>query len=242
MADAASAFESRPTHHLLSPQELRRYQRLFAEQAVRSYVYLSLGIGILATALPIVLIVAGGPEHNSISSFYHEADGPARDIMVGTLCAIGVFLFLFHGLSKRENWLLNAAGVAIIAVALVPSPGGTDYGSATIHRGAAIVFFLLIATVAIFFSKARIERIGHADKRRRFTWAYNAAGTAMVAIPLSIAALPYLPGGWFKTHWVLWMEAAGIWCFAAYWFVKTAEYRLLLRIRWIAGAERASRK
>ena len=235
MADAASAFLTRPKDHLLTPQELRRFQRSFEAQAVRSYLYLSLGIGLLATALPVLLVIAGGLEtHDSISSFYHEKVGPARDIMVGTLCAVGVFLFLFHGLSDRENWLLNAAGVAIIAVALVPSPGDTGYGSALIHRGAAIAFFLLIGIVAIFFSKRRIEKIGHARKRRRFKLAYTIAGTAMVALPVIVAALQFVPGGLWSTHWVFFAEWAGIWTFAIYWFVKTAEYRLLLRISWFA--------
>src|SRR3954447_17229849 len=102
MADAASAFGIGPNEpQLLSPADEDRYQRIFEGQAVRSYLYLSLGIGLIAVLLPIWLMIGGGyRDHDSLSSFYHATGGPARDILVGSLCAVGVFLFLFHGLSK----------------------------------------------------------------------------------------------------------------------------------------------
>lgn len=226
MAIAASAFKpSTPKDHLLTAPNVRRYQRIFEAQAVRSYLYLSLGIGLIAVLLPIWLVIAGGYQtHDSMSSFYHDTAGPARDILVGSLCAVGVFLFLFHGLSKLENWLLNFAGIAIIAVALIPSPGDTGYGSAWLHRGSAIVFFVLIGIVAIFLSKGRIENIRDQRKKRWFATAYNVAGAAMVALPVIVASLQ-------GTHWVFLTEWVGIWTFSAYWFLKTFEYFLLLKIR-----------
>jgi hypothetical protein len=234
MADPAlTAFASGADPRLLRPEDQHRYQRQFESQAVRSYLYLSLGIGLIAVLLPILLVIAGGYQaHDSISSFYHQQTGPARDIMVGCLCAVGVFLFLFHGLSTLENWLLNAAGAAAIAIALVPSPGDTGYGSTWVHRGAAILFFLLLAIVAVFLSKGRIKGIVDERKKRWFAAAYTVAGAAMAAMPVIVAALQFVPGGLFKSHWVFWTECAGIWSFSAYWFLKTFEYRLLLRIRW----------
>jgi len=226
MAVTASAFKtSTAKDHLLTAPDVRRYQRIFEAQAVRSYLYLSLGIGLIAVLLPVWLVIAGGYQtHDSMSSFYHDSTGPARDILVGSLCAVGVFLFLFHGLSKLENWLLNFAGVAIIAVALIPSPGDTGYGSAWVHRGSAIVFFVLIGIVAIFLSKGRIKHIRDQRKKRWFATAYNVAGAAMVALPVLVASLQ-------GTHWVFLTEWAGIWTFSAYWFLKTFEYFLLLKIR-----------
>jgi hypothetical protein len=211
---------------LLPAQKKRYFQNVFEAQAVRSYLYLSLGIGLIAALLPVLLVIAGGYEaHDSISSFYHDTDGPARDIMVGSLCAVGVFLFLFHGLSKLENWLLNFAGIAIVAVALIPSPGDTTYGSALIHRGAAIVFFVLIGVVAVFLSKGRVKDIKDEAKKRWFATAYNIVGILMVALPGVVALLQ-------GSHWVLQAEWAGIWLFSIYWFLKTFEYRLLLRVYW----------
>lgn len=230
MASAATAFQTRANKRdLLPAQKKRHFQNVFAAQAARSYLYLSLGIGLIAVLLPVLLVIAGGySTHDSISSFYHDKVGPTRDIMVGSLCAVGVFLFLFHGLSKKENWLLNFAGVAIIAVALVPSPGDTDYGNALIHRGSAIIFFVLIGIVAIFLAKGRIKDIKDERKKRWFAAAYNVAGTAMIALPLIVVLLQEFLDG----RAVLWAEWAAIWSFAAYWFLKTLEYRLLLRVYW----------
>jgi hypothetical protein len=221
-----SAFQTAPSKTDLLPAAKKRYyQNVFEAQAVRAYLYLSLGIGLIAMSLPVLLVATGGYQtHDSISSFYHDANGPTRDILVGSLCAVGVFLFLFHGLSKLENWLLNLAGIAIIAVALVPSPGDTTYGSALIHRGAAIVFFVLIGIVAIFLSKGRIGDIKNEAKKRWFKSAYTIVGIVMVVLPGAVALLQ-------GSHWVLLAEWAGIWCFSIYWFLKTFEYRLLLRIR-----------
>jgi hypothetical protein len=227
MATAASAFQAGTNKdQLLTAQDVRRYQRIFEAQAVRSYLYLSLGIGLIAIALPVLLVIAGSDRpHDSISSFYHDPTGSARDVLVGSLCAVGVFLFLFHGLSKLENWLLNVAGVAIIAVALIPSPG-TGSGSPWPHRGAAILFFVLIGIVAIFLSKGRIKNIRSERKKRWFTAAYNSAGAAMIVLPVFVAALQ-------GTNWVFLTEWAAIWTFSAYWLLKTFEYSLLLRIRWM---------
>lgn len=227
VSKVAPAFQAgSPKSDLLPAQKKRYFQNVFEAQAVRAYLYLSAGIGLVAVLLPLLLVSVGGYQaHDSISSFYHDSGIPTRDILVGSLCAVGVFLFLFHGLSDLENWLLNVAGAAIIAVALIPSPGGTDYGSALLHRGAAIVFFVLIGIVAIFLSKGRIKDIKNEATKRAFRWAYTIVGAAMIVVPGAVALLQ-------GSHWVLLAEWAGIWIFSAYWILKTVEYWLLLKINW----------
>ena len=39
---------------------------------------------------------------------------------------------------------------------------------------------------------------------------------------------------WRFDHYMFWIEFFAIMAFAIYWFVKTAEYRMLLGIRWFA--------
>jgi hypothetical protein len=228
MANVQGAFEAIPPDRAyLDRQDQDHFQRVFEAQAARSYLYLSLGIGLIAAFLPPLLVWRGGYWiHDSISRFYTSDVGSSRDVMVGMLCAIGVFLFLFHGLSKAENRLLNIAGAAVILVAWVPMPV-----SELIHRGSAIVFFLLIGIVAIRYSKERVKKIPHERARRNFKTAYNVAGTAMIALPLSIAVLQFTP--WRFEHYMFWLETAAIESFAIYWFAKTLEYHLLLRIRWL---------
>jgi hypothetical protein len=44
-----------------------RFQKLFSRQAARSYLYLSLGMGLLAFLMPIALVLTGGYEGTSPS-------------------------------------------------------------------------------------------------------------------------------------------------------------------------------
>jgi exosortase/archaeosortase len=243
MATTAAAFETgKNKQDLLNWGDKKRFQQLFSAQAVKSYLYLSLGMGAVAFLLPIALVFAGGYRgHFSISFFYHVSD-LTRNILVGALWAEGVFLFLFHGLSRLENWLLNVAGIAAISVAMNPVPvGQCAPGPAfTLHAASAIVFFVCLAIVAVALSKGRIKYIIYPPKRRRFARAYELAGVAMIAMPLAVAAIHFFGRRECENHWVFWIESFGIWAFAAYWFVKTAEYKLLLRIKLRPGRRRAA--
>jgi hypothetical protein len=216
--------------------EKQVFRKLFATQAMRSYLYLCLGMALVAFLLPIALVVSSGYSgHYSISYFYHVGD-LSRNILVGCLWATGVFLFLFQGLSRRENWLLNVAGVAAIGVAMFPMPPQQCSKGLTLHALSAVTFFVALAIVAIFFSKTRIQYIIYPPKRRRFKAAYNVAGLAMVAMPAMVAALHFLSGRKCESHWIFWVEVFGIWAFALYWVVKTIEYKLLLGVKWQATA------
>ena len=237
MSDEANAFErGRSEPGLLKWEDKTRFQKIFLNQAARSYLYLSVGMGIVALSLPIALVLSSGyAGHYSISYFYHVSD-LGRNILVGCLWATGVFLFLFQGLSRWENWILNLGGVAAISVAMNPMPAeqcGTG-PAFTFHAMSAIVFFACLSIVAIGFSKKRIQYIIYEPKRRRFKRAYDFAGLAMIAMPAAVAAIYFLGGRQCETHWVFWVETLGIWAFASYWFVKAAEYKTLLRVKWRA--------
>ncbi|HEU0097417.1 MAG TPA: hypothetical protein VFQ67_01455 [Allosphingosinicella sp.] len=245
MTDEARASEPANRDSQLLPwADKLLFQKLFSRQAMRSYLYLSFGMGLVAFLLPVALVVASGYRgHYSISFFYHVGD-LSRNILVGCLWATGVFLFLYQGLSRWENWILNVAGVAAIGVAMFPMPPEQcgSGSSITLHALSAIVFFVCLAIVAIGFSKTRIQFIIYPPKRRRFKIAYNVAGLAMVAMPAAVFALHVLGGRRCESHWIFWVEVFGIWAFALYWFVKTAEYKILLRVKWLpTEAERRQR-
>ena len=224
----------------------RRFQNIFRKQAIRSYLLLSFGMGIVALALPILLVLFGGYEdHFSISYFYYVND-TTRNILVGGLWAQGIFLFLFHGLSRLENWILNVAGVAAISVAMNPMTLFGAEGSSAIdrqcsregqaydlslHTASAIVFFACLAVVAVVLAKGRVKAITDPVKRQLFKRAYDIAGIAMIAMPAAVTAHNLFSGGGCQSHWIFWVECFGIGAFAFFWFVKTFEYRLLLRLR-----------
>src|SRR4051794_40937799 len=90
---------------------------------VASFLFMRRGIGILGVALPIALPllygIIAGQWHllNSMSRYYYT---DTRNIFVGTLCAIGVFLFCYR-YKPSDFWVSNAAGLAAITVALCPT-------------------------------------------------------------------------------------------------------------------------
>ena len=91
------------SHDLLNRDDKRRFQKLFTAQAVRSLLFLSFGMGVIALSLPILLVIAGGYDgHYSISFFYRVSD-LCRNILVGSLCATGAFLFLRFPFGRDEH-------------------------------------------------------------------------------------------------------------------------------------------
>lgn len=204
-----------------------RFRKDFSERAKFAFLLLSFGIGLIAFLVPILLPLVGGyGGHYSISYFYHV---PAtNDLFVGLLWAVGIFLFLFQGLSRWENILLSVAGVFLILVAMVPTT--TDQCNESLfswHAAFAVSFFACLFVVAIFFAKKRLSYILWPPMRKRFERAYNLAGGAMILLPLAAYGVHVLEGRQCG-HVVFWIEAFAIWAFSAYWFVKTWEYKRLL--------------
>jgi len=154
--------------------------------------------------------------------------GPMRNWFVGFLFAIGVGLFLIKGFSVWEDWLLTAAGILALMVALNPMPWTHDTTSFSIHYASAIAFFLMIAFVVLFCSgktlKFMPETIPNREKVIAFyrTW-YRLLAFAMVVFPLAAYAIGR-KGVWNESVFVA--EALGVWAFGAFWLLKTKELSL----------------
>lgn len=101
---------------------------------VISYLELRKFVGWLGLLMPFILIIGGcftavkGGIQPTISDYYYT---PIRNIFVGILCAIGVFLFSYRGYPPKENQPKkpiisdNAAGnlaaLFAVGVALFPT-------------------------------------------------------------------------------------------------------------------------
>lgn len=197
----------------------------------RTYVALRLWLGGIGFFLPIILVSLGlsfgisWSRMTSISAFYwlREATGdnlPLRDWFVGSLCAVGIALIIYKGYGRLENLLLNAAGGALIVVALEPMPWtttGNDTGTFSVHGAAAVIFFMLIAATIWFCAGDTLLK--GIDDRVRLRWlrTYRIFAIAMVVAPLIAFAISR------QGQWRIWVEAFGIWIFSTYWFAKTYE-------------------
>lgn len=225
---ASQACEGPPPPDLPQPSRGELYAHISA-----TYRTLRIGLAAVAILLPVALWIGTGQPRPSLSDYYH-AGGWMRDLFVGALCAIGVFLALYKGYSSAEDVALDLAGVAAIVVALVPTDRREVPGvrvelatSGLVHLIAAVSFFLLIAYVCVFRSGDTLELMDE-ERRRGFQRTYRLLGAAMLAAPAAAWGVRYLPGA-AAYPYVFFAELAGVLVFAAFWIVKSREIGILER-------------
>jgi hypothetical protein len=200
--------------------ELRDYM-------LRTYHGLRWSLLLLSLVFPWVLNVGerlAEPHHaqpSSISGYYHTT--AMRNYFVATLVAVGLGLYLYKGFGRAENWFLNIAGVAAIAVAFLPcarDQGATDgshaFAAPTLHAVAAYILFACIGITSVFLGPLTLDQVDDPAVRRRFLWIYRSLGVAMIVLP-AIAIIA-------RAH-VFAIEAIAVEVFCLYWIVKTWEYR-----------------
>jgi hypothetical protein len=210
------------------------------DEMVMSYTRVRLALGLLGMFLPVVLLIGGLTQEPglepTISDFYHTL---YRDIYVGTLCAIGVFLISYLGYQREpgeiidDDWLATIAGIGAFGMALFPTPSrsgevetltqamvGLD-ATPVVHYVFAFIFFTALSA----FSFVKFARTANPSRRRLFI----ATGWFMLGsmVLTAIAALiKNFVGGaaaaFVVEHKVIfWFEALGIWAFGLAWIVKS---------------------
>lgn len=200
-----------------------------------SYKVLRRLIGLLGMALPVVLIAGGYIQKGngilgSISSYYHTN---MRDVFVGILWAVGIFLMSYQGYDKIDNWITNLSGLFAIGVALFPtisSPADTgSLGvfqlhptiSGTLHVVWAFLFFLLLAynSYFLFTKTGKTEPGPQKIKRNRI---YRICGILIIASLIGIVVYMLFLQNTVLRHWapVLLLEILALWAFGFSWLVK----------------------
>ena len=163
-----------------------------------SYMDIRKAIGLLGISLPLVLSLSafmfGTGIQSSLSAYYHTEMG---DVFVGTLCAIGVFLYAYRGYtqgSDNDDKVSNFAGMFAIGVALFPTDPSGGVGVPATFVGIAHVVFggLFFLTLAYFslvlFTKSHADRPRTPEKKKRDK-VYQVGGYTIIG---SIALIPIL--------------------------------------------------
>ncbi len=143
-------------------------------QLVINYLYLRKTVGWVGALLPIVLIAGNAiffttDLPDSMSSYYYTN---MRNVFVGALCALGVFLIAYLGYDNADRWITNVAGAGVIGVAFcatkptvcgtvaltcappaVRSLTGQQEIVGDIHLGFAAIAFLALGAMAMRFAK-----------------------------------------------------------------------------------------
>jgi hypothetical protein len=187
---------------------------------VHSYLFLRRAIGLIGLALPFVLIlgkqlVQGGDLVGSLSGYYYT---DLRDVLVGAMCAVGVFLLAYYGHDRIDNLASSVAGLGAIGLALLPTTPDHDVTawdrtSGVLHWVFAAVFFLSLA----YFCLRLFPHDGEQPPGTGVV--YRVCGVVILACLVLIAAtkafglLPALLPA-------LWLESVAVWAFGVAWLVK----------------------
>lgn len=207
------------------------------QHILSTYNSLRLGMGIIAAATPIVIVlwalIFGVGWQDSISAYYFAPLGdkleysiyPGRVLFVGVLFALGSFLYLYKGFSWGENVALNLAGAFAVGVAMCPMYAQVGYipYSNILHFTFAVLLFVCMAYTAIFCCDDTLQWVADPKRRAWFRRTYYVIGWFMALFPLTGFVLAYFFDA-VQRH-IFWIEAAGIWAFAAYWFTKSIELK-----------------
>ena len=200
---------------------------------VISYLALRKVIGILGTTLPFIislgaLLVFRTGVQSSISSYYYTG---MRDVLVGTLFAIGFFLFSYKGYERADGIAGKAAFAFALGVALFPTtPDGDVSQTAQIigvfHLIFAALFFLTLSYFSLFlFTKTNSSGIPPMTIRKmQRNNVYRICGGVMVTCILLMGIHQLLSDG-IKSSLdafspIYWLEAIAIVAFGISWLTK----------------------
>jgi hypothetical protein len=187
---------------------------------VISYLTLRRTIGILGVALPAILaigyLIAGGDGiRPSISSYYHT---PMRDIYVGVLCGVALFLFSYRGYDLQDSITGDLAGLFALGVVFLPASGSLI---GTVHEIFAALFFLSLAYFSVFLFTRGKGRPTKAKRRRNRLYricGFVMVGCTVLATVYTVSTKLQLLYSWLNP--LFWLESAVLWAFGISWLTK----------------------
>jgi hypothetical protein len=194
-----------------------------------SYLSLRRATGIIGLALPFVLalgkIVFEGPGiQSSISAYYHTI---MRDVLVGSLCAIGVFLMSYRGYERRDEIAGRLGCIFAIGVALIPTAprlGATPLENilSAAHFWLAGLFFGTLAYFSIVLFTETAPGAKPTRQKLQRNVIYRVCGYTMLATVALIGffTLPSVFPLVERFTPRFWLESLGIVAFGVSWLVK----------------------
>lgn len=205
---------------------------------VISYLNLRKMVGGLAFLLPIVLAVGyswccSDPLPGSISAYYGTH---MRDIFVGTLCVIALFLFAYRGYDGKDNVYGDLGALFALGVAFFPSPDPRLFIK-VIHYISAVAFLLILAYYARYLFTKGKEPLSCKKKRRNKIYRRSAvvifASVVLIIIYKGVGWVAKPEGGAGEGNWI-WaaieaierikpvfvLETVALWAFGIAWLIK----------------------
>jgi hypothetical protein len=205
---------------------------------VISFLLLRKLVGIIGMLLPFVLVagnaIIGDDLQASMSGYYYTS---MRNIFVGALCGLGIFLVTYNGYDRADRIITNIAGAGAICVAFFPTTPAKPTSSESLigdfHLGFAFLVFAMLAVMSLRFAKQMptpptglrpMARIGYAfgftPPGTSTTPAleiaiYRGCGVAIIVCMALVKPLANVGG-----YSLLILEAIMLVAFGTAWFVK----------------------
>lgn len=224
---------------------------------VLSFLAVRQALGYLGLFLPAALlahaVLGPGPLLPSISAYYHSV---MSDVFVGTMAAIGVFLWSYEGYRPvTKEWVTDRrvariAGAGAFGVALAPVMAVTPTActlvqcvigpeaASLLHHVSALMFFAALAVFClVLFVKSDGPMTAEKCARNRI---YRACGWTIIAALVGLIAIALLSGPAVKARidgvaLIFWLETVAIVAFALSWLTKGKTLTPLVRVLERAG-------
>lgn len=204
-------------------------------ELIISYLTLRKALGYIGIAMPIVVRLGAKyfeqiPSTESISAYYYTG---MRDVFVGTLFAVGVFLFFYRGPDTQDNVVTNVAGLAAVAIGLLPTEPVyhpiilerfprlfsaecyNNHGPLGFHIYAVATFFVLISYLVTFrFTRPSQPIVTKQKKSRNIV--YVVTGVVMLLSLVLIIVIKAVS----KSGSIFWPETIAIVAFGIAWLTK----------------------
>ncbi len=219
------------------------YSQLEKEnKLVLSYLTVRLIIGILGIGFPLILVLGSfifgtcRAIQDSISDYYHTN---MRDVFVGYVCTLSIFLFSYKGYDLTDRIVSAFAGVFGLIVALFPTslklnPGNSPLDCniwcsveqhswiGQLHLIAAGLFILCLCYFSLFlFTKGELQPTPQKLIRNKI---YLTCGCIMFSCIFLLIFLFILPQNVYNALLflkpVFWLETIAFLAFGLSWIIK----------------------
>ena len=195
------------------------------ERLNQTYSFLALRkavgwIGILlpfALMLGSVLIYREKAVLKTISLYYHSG---MRDVFVGAICSIALFLLFYKGYDKWDNWSGNVAGFFAFGIALFPTSGaGAQNWVGIVHFISAVFFFIILSGISTFlFTRGETNPTNQKLTRNKI---YLICGLVMIGSLIAIMIyFVFFDFEHSESCFVFWAETVALNAFGLSWLTK----------------------
>lgn len=195
---------------------------------IHSYLALRKAVGWIGILLPFTLMAGSFLLFHSdrilvsISNYYYSG---MRDVFVGAICGIALFLFFYRGYDnwKKFNWdkwITNTGGLLAIGIAFFPTAEkGSGNLISSIHFICAGSFFLLLAcySIFVFTRKSAIPTREKIIRNKIFIICGLVMITCLIAI---FIYFNFVQTENSKSSFVFWGETIALIAFGISWLTK----------------------